>query len=180
MIFGGVFSGLVDGRGAHGKRYEFEPLLCAVVLSMLAGSFSLRKMEAFIDERLEQLNQLFGTAWRKAPSWVGIRNFLLSIDEEELESAVRSHACGLSSPPSGRQFIAIDGKALRGSASRVLDTPAQQLVSAFDHDDLIVLGHVEVSEKSNEIPAAQALIESMGLPGRVFTLDALHCQKKRS
>jgi predicted transposase YbfD/YdcC len=53
-------------------------------------------------------------------------------------------------------------------------------VSAFDHDDLIVLGHVEVSEKSNEIPAAQALIESMGLPGRVFTLDALHCQKKRS
>lgn len=40
MIFG-VFSGLVDGRGAHGKRYEFEALLCAVMLSMLAGSFSL-------------------------------------------------------------------------------------------------------------------------------------------
>lgn len=178
MIFGGVFSGLVDGRGAHGKRYEFEALLCAVMLSMLAGSFSLRKMEAFMDERREQLNELFGTAWRKAPSWVGIRNFLLSIDEVELESAIRTHARGLTSPPSGRQFIAIDGKALRGSASRVLDTPARQLVSAFDHDDLIVLGHVEVSDKSNEIPAAQALIESLGLPGMIFTLDALHCQKK--
>jgi hypothetical protein len=65
------------------------------------------------------------------------------------------------------------------SASRVLDMPARQLVSAFDHDDLIVLGHVEVSDKSNEIPAAQALIELMGLPGRVFTLYALHCPKKR-
>ena len=61
----------------------------------------------------------------------------------------------------------------------MLDIPARQLVSAFDHDDLIVLSHVEVEDKSNEIPAAQALIESMGLPGRVFTLDALHCQKKR-
>jgi DDE_Tnp_1-associated len=179
MIFGGVFSELHDRRRARGKRYGFEPLLCAVVLSMLAGATSLRKIEAFIDERLEQLNQLFGTSWRKAPSWVGIRRFLLEIDEAELESAIRTHAHGLTSPPSGRQFIAIDGKALRGSASRVLDTPARQLVSAFDHDDLIVLGHVEVSDKSNEIPAAQALIESMGLPRMIFTLDALHCQKKR-
>jgi hypothetical protein len=178
MLFGGVFSTLRDRRGLRGKRYGLEPLLCAIVLSMLAGANSLRKTEAFIDERLEQLNQLFGTRWRKAPSWVGIRRFLLGIDEAELESALRIHAHDLSSPPSGRRFIAIDGKALRGSASRVLDTPARQLVSAFDHEDLIVLGHVEVSDKSNEIPAAQALIESLGLPGRVFTLDALHCQKK--
>ncbi|WP_143810914.1 hypothetical protein [Paraburkholderia piptadeniae] len=47
-------------------------------------------------------------------------------------------------------------------------------------NDLIVLGHVEVSEKSNEIPAAQTLIESMVLPGRVFTLDTLHCPPKNS
>jgi hypothetical protein len=179
MIFGGVFSELRDRRGARGKRYGLEPLLCAIVLSMLAGANSLRKIEAFIDERLEPLNRLLGTNWRKAPSWVGIRRFLLEIDENELESAIRTHAHGVASPPAGRQFIAIDGKALRGSASRVLDMPARQLVSAFDHDDLIVLGHVEVEDKSNEIPAAQALIESMGLPGRVFTLDALHCQKKR-
>jgi len=25
----------------------------------------------------------------------------------------------------------------------------------------------------------QSLIESLGLSGRVFTLDAMHCQKKR-
>jgi hypothetical protein len=177
MIFGGVFSELRDRRGARGKRYGLEPPLCAIVLSMLAGANSLRKIEAFIDERLEQLNRLLGTNWRKAPSWVGIRRFLLEIDENELESAIRTHAHEVASPPAGRQFIAIDGKALRGSASRVLDMPARQLMSAFDHDDLIVLSHVEVEDKSNEIPAAQALIESMGLPGRVFTLDALDCQK---
>ena len=81
--------------------------------------------------------------------------------------------------PPGRQFIALDGKALRGSASRLEDMKARHIVSAFDQQGLIVLGHVEVAEKSNEIPAAQALIESLGLQGRVFTMDALHCQKKR-
>jgi predicted transposase YbfD/YdcC len=29
----------------------------------------------------------------------------------------------------------------------------------------------------NEIPAAQTLIAAMGLSGRVFTLDAMHCHK---
>jgi predicted transposase YbfD/YdcC len=35
-----------------------------------------------------------------------------------------------------------------------------------------------VDEKSNEIPAAQQMIEALGLEGRLFTLDAMHCQKK--
>ncbi|WP_018409336.1 hypothetical protein [Methylocystis rosea] len=34
-----------------------------------------------------------------------------------------------------------------------------------------------IDEKSNEIPSAQALIAAMGLSDRVFTLDAMHCQK---
>jgi hypothetical protein len=179
MIFGGVFSELRDVRRAQGKRYALEPLLCAIVMSMMAGATSLRTIEVFIAERLEQLNGLFGTNWRKAPSWVGIRKFLLQLDENELECAVRHFAQQRAAAPPGRQFIALDGKALRGSASRLDEMAARHIVSAFDQHGLIVLGHVEVTEKSNEIPAAQALIESLGLQGRVFTMDALHCQKKR-
>jgi hypothetical protein len=37
---------------------------------------------------------------------------------------------------------------------------ARHIVSPFDQHGLIVLGHVEVTEKSNEIPAAQALIDA--------------------
>jgi DDE_Tnp_1-associated len=70
MIFGGVFSELRDRRGARGKRYGLEPLLCAIVLSMLAGANSLRKIEAFIGERLEQLNVcLARTGARRQAGW---------------------------------------------------------------------------------------------------------------
>src|SRR3954463_2724355 len=37
--------------------------------------------------------------------------------------------------------------------------------------------HEVVEETSNEIPAVQTLIETLGLTGRVFTIDAMHCQK---
>ena len=46
--------------------------------------------------------------------------------------------------------------------------------------DQIVLAHLMVEAKSNEIPAAPELIEALGLTGCVFTLDAEHCQKKPS
>jgi hypothetical protein len=173
----GIFSELADQRMARGKRYEHEPLLCALLLAVLSGATSLRKMELFIEERLCRLNALFGTTWKKALTWVGIRRFLLKLDAGKVEEVVRRHAERQVSEQPGRRFITLDGKALRGSASPVSDIRARQLVSAFTQDDLIILGHIEVDDKSNEIPAVQSLIESLGLSGRVFTLDAMHCQK---
>jgi len=44
-----------------------------------------------------------------------------------------------------------------------------------------VLAHVDIAEKSNEIPAAQALLAELGVAGdTIVTLDALHCQKNIS
>jgi hypothetical protein len=178
VLLGGLFFELVDQLRARGKRYRQDPLLCALLLAVLSGVTSLRKMELFIEERLVQLNALFGTSWKKAPTWVGIRRFLLKLDATQVEEVVRLHAEKQVSTQPGIQFIALDGKALRGSASRVMDLRARQLVSAFTQDDLITLGHFEVADNSNEIPAVQSLMESLGISGRAFTLDAMHCQNK--
>jgi len=44
-----------------------------------------------------------------------------------------------------------------------------------------VLAHVDITEKSNEIPAAQTLLAELGVAdGAIVTLDALHCQKNTS
>ena len=53
------------------------------------------------------------------------------------------------------------------------------MMSALRQADRIVLGHLMVEEKSNEIPAAPELIEALGLKGCLFTLDAEHTQKNR-
>jgi hypothetical protein len=76
--------------------------------------------------------------------------------------------------------IAIDGKTLRGSLDRFADQAAVQWISAFATDAKVVLGHVELSggDKGGEIAAAQELIQTLGLTGKLFTFDALHCQKK--
>ena len=55
------------------------------------------------------------------------------------------------------------------------------LLSIFCIENKLIMGHVDIDDKSNEIPAAQEVIKVLGLPeGSVYTLDALHCQKKPS
>jgi len=69
---------------------------------------------------------------------------------------------------------------LRGSFDAFCDRKAAHMMTALRHADQIVLAHVMVAEKSNEIPTAPELIEALGVKDRLFTLDAEHCQKNRS
>jgi len=100
-----------------------------------------------------------------------------------VEAVFRRHAAQLHAACAkpGHGSIALDGKTLRGSFDKFHDRAAAQLLSAFATDTALVLAHVDIAEKSNEIPAAQALLAELGIaPGTVVTLDALHCQKNCS
>ena len=86
------------------------------------------------------------------------------------------HAVSHSTP--GQGSIALDGKTLRGSFDGFHDRTAAQVLSAFATDTALVLAHIDIAEKSNEIPAAQTLLAELGVArGAIVTLDALHCQK---
>ena len=67
--------------------------------------------------------------------------------------------------------IAIDGKELRHARG-------QELVSAVGTQSGRWLGTGRVADKSNEIPAAQTLIDRLNLEldGKLVVLDALHTQ----
>ncbi|HEY1353671.1 MAG TPA: ISAs1 family transposase [Ktedonobacteraceae bacterium] len=72
--------------------------------------------------------------------------------------------------------IALDGKTVRGA--RTQEQAAPHLLSFRTHHSQETLVQVAVSEKTNEIPVAQALLPCLPLTGRVCTADALHTQKE--
>jgi hypothetical protein len=153
------------------------------ILAVVTGCNSHRGIVTFIDVHRSKLNAAFGLAWRRAPAHTAIRYILQGLDPAHVEVAFRQHAARLPAACAkpGQGSIALDGKTLRGSFDNFHDRAAVQVLSAFATDTSSVLTHVDIAEKSNEIPAAQKLLAELGVrPGAVVTLDALHCQKNSS
>jgi len=183
-----LFRQLPDPRRDQGKMYPLAPILLFTVLAMLAGARSYRQVHAFIQTHLDRLNGGFGLSLRRAPAYSSVRFILRGLDAEQMERLFRAHAAGLADAPvEGTGLpaaVAIKpapakagGKTLRGSFDAFHDRKAAHVLSAFAAADQIILGHLAIAEKSNEIPAAQEMIATLGLTGRLFTLDAMHCQK---
>ena len=174
-------SAIPDPRRAQGQRYSLHHVVLFAILAILSGASSYRKIQRFINAHRPTLNEAFGLKWKRAPAHTSIRTMLLALDEDQLEGAFRDHSRQLSSSAEDhRPVLAIDGKSLRGSVDHFIDQRAAQLLSVFSQTDQLILGHLPVSSKTNEIPVAQQLIGELGLSGSLYTLDALHCQKKRS
>jgi hypothetical protein len=177
-----ILQEIPDHRRREGRRFELSTVLLYAILAIVAGANSYRQMHEFIRIHRQRLNEAFGLDLRYAPSYTGLRLILRGVDPAALETAFRAHATGFPAPPSpdGLTAIAVDGKTLRGSFDAFNDRKAAHMMSALRQADRIVLAHLMVAEKSNEIPAAPELIEALGLTDCLFTLDAEHCQKNCS
>lgn len=175
-----IFSKVPDHRSVCGRRYELRFILLFSVLAILSKADSYRKIELFIKENFTFLKKEFNLKWKKPPVYSGIRKIILGVDPKELEKAFRKYANSLSDFDSEKYaFISMDGKALRGSFDNLNDQRMIQIFSAFLTDQDIILAHEKIDCKTNEIPTAQKLVKELKVGKCVFTMDALHCQKKR-
>jgi predicted transposase YbfD/YdcC len=146
-------------------------------MAVLSGD-SYRKIHLSVDAHYEQLNKCFGLHWKKVPAYTTVRNIILNTSGSELERIFREYGdFFLKDEPDGA-FVHCDGKILRGSHDKVNDIKPVQILSTFAGGCGIIIGHEKIGKKSNKIPAARQLIEKLGLSGRIFTFDALHCRKK--
>lgn len=177
-----MLSEIPDPRRAEGKLYKLPHVLLFSIFAVVTGGNSFRAIETFIKVHRRRLNAAFGLRWKRAPAHTAIRYILQGLDPQAVERVFRRHAARLqdaATDPS-RRAIALDGKTLRRSFDNFTDRKAAQLLHAFDTEAGLILAHVDIEEKSNEIPAAQQLLGELQLAQCIVTLDAMHCQKKPS
>lgn len=167
-----------DQRRKQGRRYELGHVLLLSILAILSGANSYRKIASFMVTQYEKLDQAFGLGWKGRPAYTTIRELIRTTNNDELESSFRRYSEVLATLNPGGNQIVFDGKVLRGSFDHFKDQKAIQMLSSFLVDSQIILAHEEISHKTNEIPTAQALIEPLGLSGKLLTFDAIHCQEK--
>lgn len=180
-----------DWRAKKGRDYPLPCLLAIMVMATLSGIVRGQRDLAAFASKLTQFQLRALGSYRKRsgghdyPKETTFQRILAKLDAEAFERILIEWeiqcAKQLSGAPSAiiDDQIAIDGKAQRGSTPHVADEQKAQLVSAQSQPSGRVLGTVAVEHKSNEIPAARALLEKLGpLDGKLLMLDALHpCQQ---
>ena len=173
-----------DWRAKKGRDYPLHCLLAIMVMATLSGIVRGQRDLAAFAAKLTQFQLRALGSYRKRsggrdyPKETTFQRILAKLDAEAFERILIEWEIQRAGQETEDDQIAIDGKAQRGSTPHVDDEQKAQLVSAQSQPSGRVLGTVAVEHKSNEIPAARALLAKLGpLDGKLLMLDALHpCQ----
>jgi hypothetical protein len=169
-----------DWRGTKGRDYPLAGLLAMIVLATLCGVVRGQRDLAAFASGLSQA-QLRALLCRKgrdgryqSPKETTFYRILTTVDAALYGRVLREWA-EASLGPSADTLVAIDGKAQCGSTPHCPDEQKAQLVGAVSFPGGRSLGCALVEAKSNEIPAARAVLQALGpLDGKIVALDALH------
>ncbi|MFL5280723.1 MAG: ISAs1 family transposase [Rhodopila sp.] len=171
---------VTDSRREQAKRYGLANILLFCIFGFLCGAKSYKTLCSFIEERFVLLQAAFPSKMKRAPAPSTLWRIIGLVDGGTLEAVFRRHAMSQHAALGGGpgEVVAHDGKSLKGSYDTAGDKKMSQLLRAFAVGTNIILGHVAIMVKSNEIPAMQALVRELGLSEVLCTADAMHCQLK--
>lgn len=170
-----------DQRRGQGRMFDLPHILLFSILAIASGADSYRKIAIFIEENFTTLCDAFGIKWKRPPKYNSIRHIIHSIDQKALEKVFRTYSEESARFEKGKmKIVSLDGKALKHSFDNIADERFKQILSAFSPEKGIVLAHEKIGiSKENEINAAIKLMKDLKLDNVIYTLDALHTQKKR-
>ena len=145
------------------------------ILAVLCGADDFVPVETFAIGRRVWLRQFFELP-NGLPAHDTFSRVLGLIAPRQFSASLVGWTAALQQTLKGR-VIAIDGKTVRGSASKTKGLRALHLVSAWATEAGLTLGQVAVEEKSNEITAIPERLELLSLKGAIVTIDARGMQK---
>jgi len=172
---------LPDFRQPKGKRFDLLPILLLSCIAMMCGCTSQSAISDW--GRNYSHHWLWRLGFKRAcsPSQSTLHRIFKGIDVVKLELLLSDWSqqvfrlIGFTGP-TDIEGASIDGKLLCGSSKQHARQP--HLLASLSHKLGLVLGQIAVSEKSNEITAANDLIEMLVLEGLVITGDAMFTQRE--
>lgn len=172
-----------DYRKGKGKRHALWLVLMLVLLGTLCGYRGYRPLADFSHQHWHSLCELLELPVdTRIPSYSTFRRVLQRVDFEPILGLFNQWS-RMFIPLVEPTWVAADGKSIK-STLRDYSQSYQSFVttvSAFTHHSGVVL-HLQVMDNKHisEIDVVRQLIAALAGQPIVFTLDALHCQKKPS
>ena len=170
-----------DFRKSQGRRHELWVVLTIIILALLTGNVSYKQITSFCKAEEEKLIEMLSITSKTLPSYSTIRRVMLGINIIDIQSILTSIINNYYSQKSQEDWIAIDGKSLKNTLTNYEEKSQNMLnvVSWFSQETkLIIKVEIQENKKKSESAVVRSMIENCDLYNKVFTLDALHCNKE--
>lgn len=170
-----------DFRRKQGQKHPLWQILLIVIFGLMAGYLEYRALGDFAKSQQSSLRKYFHIRSPQAPSYSTIRRAMMGVDWSNLIDVFNQWAGQLAIGDEESQWLAIDGKSLgstveyyRGSQQNFVS-----IISVFCQKNGLVLYLTKIENKhKSELHQVQDIARFSGIQNKVFTLDALHCQKQ--
>ena len=172
-MFVTCFSQIEDPRIDRRKRHQLLDIFGLTIAAVLAGANGWTDVEAFGKAKLDWLRTHFELKYG-IPSHDTLGRVFGALDPAMFQQAFIEWTQALADQVEG--VVSLDGKTVRRSHDDSASQGAIHMLSAWAHDNQVVLGQCKVDDKSNEITAIPELIERLDLKDCVVTIDAIGCQ----
>lgn len=164
------FASLEDPRSLRNQRHPLITLVGTSLLAALSGIDSFSGIQDFVDMHIEDLSQYFDFP-HGFPSHDTYQRLWDAISPTQFQACFADFVASLEKVAS--DVISLDGKTIRNS--RV--DKAIHIVSAWCHNNQLILGQTKVDSKSNEITAIPEVLQLLDLEHKVITIDAMGAQR---
>ena len=168
------FGRLEDPRIERTRLHELMDIIVIAICAIICGADDWTEVELFGNAKLSWL-RTFLELPNGVPSHDTFGRVFARLNPEQFQQCFLEWVQAVSAVTGG-QVIAIDGKVLRGSCDGVLGKAGIAMVSAWATANHLVLGQVQVDDKSNEITAIPKLLQVLEIAGCIVTIDAIGCQ----
>ena len=166
-------SQLTDDRDNRGKRHALAFVVAGVVLAILSGRSKVSSIFRYLRNRIEWLREVTQHPEAGVVSRAHLPRLLARVDWVELNTLIDQHFGVQVELSATHDWVAIDGKVLRGTLA---SGDKHSVVFAVSHASRTLLAQAPMhGSKASEIPVVRDLLKHSQLEARKVTLDAHHC-----
>lgn len=164
-----------DPRVERTKEHSLINVLVIAICAILCGAEHWTEMERFGKLKESWLREFLELP-NGVPSHDTFSRVFAALDAEQLRVCFAVWVKGML-PGGAAKHIALDGKKLRRSGELSSGKEAIHMVSAYAHENGLVLAQRRVDDKSNEITALPKILKLLELTDSIVSIDAMGCQK---
>ena len=168
---------LKDKRRGQAQQHKIDVVLMITIMATMSGYQGYRAIGDFAQRYKKQIVKYLELEKERVPAYATVRRVIQEIDHKKFGDIFTKWMKHYMKKTNS-QWIAVDGKAIKGTKQKEEDKKLAHLVSFFASDSQEILIARKTASKSNEIPLVQTMMEEFPLKDMIITLDALHCQTK--